>query len=45
MDSKEIRLYKEEILELTRLLNEKWLDLKEFIKESNLDVHNLLLIM
>ncbi|KAF2337741.1 hypothetical protein [Flavobacterium ginsenosidimutans] len=44
MDTKEIELYKEEILELTELLNEEWLDLKELIKESNLNIHNLLLI-
>jgi len=44
METKEIELYKEEILELTELLNEEWLDLKELIKESNLDMHNLLLI-
>ena len=44
MENRQIELYKQEILELTKLLNEEWLDLKELIKESNLDMHNLLLI-
>jgi hypothetical protein len=44
MENRQIELYKQEILELTKFLREEWLDLRELIEESGLNTEELLLI-
>ncbi|OQP58086.1 hypothetical protein A3860_07090 [Niastella vici] len=38
MDSQEKELYREEVLELTELLNSEWEDLRELLVESNVNL-------
>ncbi len=44
MNQEEFQLYRDEIVELTHLLKEEWIDLKVLLQSCNLDVEHGLLI-